>query len=591
MSDKLPKQLKTTLSFTDGEVPLSTKLTALSTTVSQALSKIERAIGDLWDESYPYFENTDTLSQATTTIADTALGDSKKLEIANLARLIGPASALNPKHLMNMTDAEKEVTEDVPSGKNAFLLTYPCHTFSTLSFSETAPTAFITRKTTTDDCVDAGDYFVNILTGEVHTITPTIASTTVTYKANLLSGGDFYSDFAGYPGASFNVIPDPNQSTKCTLTGPSGGTYRLTLPTVTDQQANDNDSSVTLTAADLNYGVQLQLPIVLANMSAGDIIPSNFLVVRDDTTGRLYLNASYYYVSQTELDIGGVVLDTGHDFTVITVGANITQSIQHLQSQLFKLKRGIASTYAIKIGNITGKTGPTANTSITGAEPYVPSEAPNNHFPQYIHRDGWFGSSYDEDNINDGNGMRGDLVFLSQTRTSGSRNNNDDDSYAVVFGKYADGIELYRTGTGTLSRLFLNNKLAGTNFSLETPQAISATEGFACGNTGASLYGPIKFIVIQDTDTLSSGSIGIDLSIYLTGKIYLGATGCINSEWSDLWASPGSPGNSGGGFTEQCQLLYNDTSYILTWIVDTVNPIWINGNNYSYKVIVYYMEP
>lgn len=593
MSDKLPKQYKASVDFTDGEAPLSTKMNVLSTAVKAALTNLERAIGDLWDQSYPYFENADTLSQATTTLIDSNLGNMKKLEIMNLARLIGPASALNPKHLFDMSDSEKEVTVSVPSGKNYFLLKYAPIQLADLTFSETTPTALITRKSTTDDCVDAGDYYVNSLTGEVFTITPTIPSTTATYDGNSYLGFDWY-DLCGYPGASFNVIPDPAQATKCSLTGPSGGLYRLTLPLCTDQEFNDNDSSVTLSASDLNYNVQLLLPRVLSNLSAGDIIPSNFLMIRNDTTGKIYPEASYYYVSQSEIDIGGVTLDTTDGYTVITVGTNITQAIQHLQTQMFKLKRGISNTYAIQVDNVVGKTGPTANTGISGAEPYIPSEAPNNHFPQYLHRDGFMGTSYDEDNINDANGMRGDIVLLSKTRTSGSRNNVDDDSYAVIFGKYSEGIKVHRERvSGSVSYLYLDNQKSGEEYTAIFGQAVSAFGGYSCGTPGAANYPPIKFFVVEGTGTLgavTSDVLEIDLSAYLTGKNYLYATGCLETNVSTIFVSPGDPGSGlAGGLSDRCQLIYNTSTYKLYWSVET-GLVWANGNSYDYKVVVYYTE-
>lgn len=573
MADKFKKTLPVDITFTAGENVTPAKLNALSSSIRTALSTIESFIGDGWDDSYPYFDTSDTLTLPTQTNSNADLGTDKKLEIVNLSRLVGPASALNPMHLSDLEVAEKPITETVPSSVNHFNLRYATVDTSTISFTGGAG-IFDTRKTTISTLLVAGDYYVNSATGEVVTVAPTTGGITVTYSTT-----STWDAFSSHPGASFNVIPDPAQATKCVVTGPSSGAYTLTLPVITHQEANDSVTLTALSSSNYNYNVQLKLPKVLESLTSGSIIPSGFLVVRDDTSGTVYREATYAYTSETVLTITGVTLDTTHGFSVITIGTNITQSIQHLQYKLFRMRRGLDTTYAINMDNVIGKAGPSRNTGLgVTAEPYVPSEAPNNHFPQYLHRDGWFGSYYDDVNINDSNGMRGDLVMLSTSRVTNSRNNLSADSQKVRFGHDTDGPSIsYHNAAVNTMRFEANT----SDYFLFEGAPVVGESGFAVGYDPTE--GPIKWYIYQGNIAESSNTFTASIPS-LIGKTILGVTGCINIS-ADLWWGQGASDSGIETITEGVKTFWSATTGLFGLSTGTL----ITGSR-DVKLIIFYMD-
>jgi hypothetical protein len=78
MSDKMPSTQSLTISFTDGELPTASKLTALARQNKDGAAIFEKAIGDLWNQSN-----------------DTILS-SYPLHIPNISRIIGDNTYLNP---------------------------------------------------------------------------------------------------------------------------------------------------------------------------------------------------------------------------------------------------------------------------------------------------------------------------------------------------------------------------------------------------------------------------------------------------------------------------------------------------------------
>lgn len=573
MADKFKRTLPVDISFTAGEMPTATKLNALVSGVKTALTTIEKFLGDGWDESYPYFSTSDTLAAPTINMFDTVLGGEKKLEMTSLSRLIGPSSALNPKHLSHVSETERSVTESITAGRTSFRLRYSPVDTSSLVWSDT--TTFANRKLSVGLVLVAGDYYVNSFTGEVNTITTTGAGSTVTYKT-----AGWFDAFAAYPGSSFNVIPDPNQATKCTASGPTDGKYTITLPTITHQEADDTDLATALSDDDLNYGVQLQLPEVLNHLASGDTIPEGFLYIRDDNTNEVFRSASYYYVSATQLKVGGVTLDTSHGFTVITVGTTITQSIQDLQTKLFRLRRGLDSGYAIKIDNVTGLVGPSRNTSLSGSEPYVPSEAPNNHLPQYLHRDGYFGTDYDDGNINDSNGMRGDLVMLATTRNgSNTRAHLDSSSALIWFGKQTTGPQIkYHRASGTQGYLYLKGPNEGLyDDGVYVDDQLSVVTGIKSGTTSSA--GFLKWHVVEGTMVVSGGAGAGTMAVTtLDGKDVVGISIVIEIG-AGAWYGPGDNAVRG---------------YQASWdtVTDSIDiDSALSNGNYDCKAVIFYIEP
>ena len=556
MADKFQKTYKVDFSFVDGEPPTAAKLNAWSKQISNALTLIEKAIGDLWDQSFPYFDSSKTLTQSIKKESGEEIGDQKSLEIVNLARLIGPSSALNPLHLSGLDLGDRVIKTEIGIDKTFVKLGYAPVSNTSLVFTETTPNSFIVRVTDPSILKDDGDYFIDENTGELFWITPTTETVPLAYTVQ-----PNYDAYASYRGASHNIIPPNDQATKCSATGPDvDGLYLVTLPEITFQDTNDARTSTALTDRHINFEAQLKLPDVLSGaLITGDVIPDGFLFVRDDTDGTLYRSATYYYENSTSLSVGGATLDTTHDFTVITVGTNITQSIQDLNLKLFRLRRGQDTYASLDINSIGGKEG-TYNLLETDAEPYGPSDAPSNHFPQYLHRDGWL-ANYDDNNINDQNGLRGDLVVLSTTRkASGTRSHLDADSRRVYFGQYSTGPHLYvkdEGGPGTPSATFhINAPGAGTGDRLIILNGDSGGRTLLRRGLYTSSYntdqGPFYFIKDELSFNAVSG-VALNLSSnvvsVLSGKTII-SVAAIARAVADSWVTCGAHGAlDNNGFT------------------------------------------
>jgi len=428
MADKKKSGIGVVPEFVAGEQPSADKFNAIGVQVRRGLYELEKAVGDILSESHPYSSSSGTyLTQRwgranNNTSLSLQGANGRPLSITNLARLIGPASNLNPMILGHLDSSAGENVIDgeaVPVGVHQFTLRYVPDT--TANIDSTGQ--FITFSDTTvfGNAVplgllgNAGDYHVDS-TGTVSTVSATTSSTTCKYaiNSNKWRGGP------AYLGASFNEIPDPNQvnensTAKITLAQQADGTYHLTLPVVTHQQANYGDTSSVLTESnDVNTGVQLLLPAVLTDsFITGDVIPEGFIYLRNNTTNETYTDAVYRYNSEKVLNIGSVELPLSDSYSILTIGTDITTSIDDIRKKLFTHSHNRAHGESpINVADLDGAT------SVAGASgAFTLSAGAGNYFPQYLHRDGF--RTTDLGNINDANCMRGDLVIGSKYTDTG----------------------------------------------------------------------------------------------------------------------------------------------------------------------------
>lgn len=126
MSDKLNQIIAAVPEFVSGESPSAEKVNALGVQLKRAADELEKAVGDLHDLSSPYFASSGSnLSPAWGKRIDSgnAVTDAEtlSLDIANLARLVGPSANLNPA----MPPGPVTVEEVVPAGVYEFSTRYP----------------------------------------------------------------------------------------------------------------------------------------------------------------------------------------------------------------------------------------------------------------------------------------------------------------------------------------------------------------------------------------------------------------------------------------------------------------------------------
>jgi hypothetical protein len=459
MSDKLKQSISVVPEFVEGETPSPAKLNAIGAQLELAASQLELAIGDIRGDSWPYTAaSTTKLGQewGRARTSNTALSGAVErfLDIANVGRLIGPASNLNP-HMLGATT----ITEPIPVGVHEFSLRYPVSGTIDITNPDLSADPSLTIFVGTKSALDtAGQYTVDS-TGKVFCVTATAGGNAV-YTTDPAA----YAGGLNPQGASFNVIPDPNQlasGSDIAITGPVSGVYTLTLPTVTQQQRDINGSTTVLDGEDVNYLVQLELPEILqSSLVAGNEIPTGFLFLKNYTTGEAYVDGVYKYNNASTLTVENVdlaaAISAGHKFVVVTIGSDITTAIDDLRQKGF---HSHDRTFGEPFVELEGITGFISEPGASG--PFVPSANDSNFAPQYLHRDGW--RSGVDQNLNDENVMRGDLVLGLSGGSPGSYTGSGE-TFRIAFGDPSSAIspEIYKTSsnellvTGLLSQLTLS---------------------------------------------------------------------------------------------------------------------------------------
>jgi len=297
MSDKLKELTPVLVSFVQGESPTPNKLENSFGQVATAMNVLERAVGDIWNQ------NSVTAGPL----------DLNPNYIANLSRAIGNMSKMNPKSLGGNTLSV--VGEAVPTGKKIFALAHaPDDPATPAAITFTNPTGvFDTLVASLALVVSAGDYFIDV-SGLIYTFTETDNDHTVSY--------DYTTVTDSYSGATYNVIPDPDQGTRCTVIV-SGSGYEIGLPVVTDSGSQ-------------NYLQQLTIPSDLSILSPDDEIPAGFMYVWDNTTNTIVEGITFKKtatLTSAYAEGNTLALSAGDPdrYSLITVGSQITKMMEGLR--------------------------------------------------------------------------------------------------------------------------------------------------------------------------------------------------------------------------------------------------------------------
>jgi hypothetical protein len=433
MADKLKKGIAVVPTFSDGEAVRAGKLTALARQAARAVENVEKAVGDIYDESYPYSTDHETgLSMVwgrAKTTTDYLTDSRRSLDIANLGRLIGPAANLNP----HFPTGDRVIVQAVPVGVYAFTLKYPLNNIEDIDVGETDDSALVTLVDTPDDLGALPNRFTFVSqTNEIICNTATSGGTiTYTTKPRTYASGE------NYTGATFNVIPDPIQideggeGCEVSASADSEGRHTVSLPTLTHMAKNEYSTGTELVGVDPGTGFQLVLPPVLTeDYAAGELIPTGFLYLKNHTTRQTYKDAVYTYIDDSSFYISGVDLEAevaaGDKFVVVTVGTDITTSIDDLRRKM--RSHSHTGEYGEEMIDARYIAGWTRKAGASGK--FVPSEMSGNYAPQYLHRDGKRSDAY----LNDDNAMRGNIWFGKTGGVAGQYLSVSGATYGVVFG-------------------------------------------------------------------------------------------------------------------------------------------------------------
>ena len=330
--------------FSAGEQLNPAKLSSWAAQTDRGINQLEYAIGDIHAKSWPYFstlpDNTPIGYWAYTRIGGALSGTlaQRHEQITNIGRSIGPMSALSPRILPSITN--KTLTNWLmPSNGTDFYLPFAPETVSDTHPAFTDTTTFANRQTSPEDINAIGDYYVGA-DGRVvvqRAVGINGSSRAVTYDINV----SYANASDAYPGATLNVIPDPNQTTRCTVTSIGSGEYRLAFPTITQQQADRNEQTVTLGdpsigKLDLNYGETPTLPAYFAtHYAAGAQILEGLVYVWDNTANSIVDGCVYEYDTQTSIIVippstSPLVVGTDR-YSVIVNGTDLARTIDHLR--------------------------------------------------------------------------------------------------------------------------------------------------------------------------------------------------------------------------------------------------------------------
>jgi hypothetical protein len=542
--DKLKKGISVDINFVDGETPSANKLSSITSQLINALDKVERAVGDLWDENYPYSETRLTRLSPTygsNLATGAAIGGQRSLDITSLARLIGPAGNLNPHSL---SYGVVPVEDIIPANVHEFQTKYPPSDIAVV-FAGTG-TVFTTQVATVSDLDADGDWFMTA-EGKVYCVEVTPGGT-ITYNTDPST----WADGTSYPGSGFNTLPDRNQLEAAglgvvlsTLTG--AGRYPITLPVATHAQWTNDGADTLLGDEDPNKNIQLQLPSVLIdNFISGDRLPDGFLYLKNYTTGETYDLGQYYYNTPTIVEVGNLDLSAeilrGDVFYIATVGTDITSSIDDLRRKLLEPSPRSWGGPFYDVANLVGML------SYPGASgAFGPSSNPSNFAPQYLHRDGWL-TGVDE-SVNDSNVMRGDLVLGYAGQAAGSVLSPaaplTTATVEVVFGDPDNTAASGRIVKDVNNRLIYTAPTSGTGHQFHG--AIYPEDGVK-GAEAVATQGGVKFgVIIKGAVAsgldLSGGTDGIDVSRY-SGHTILGFNLMLN-QGGDIWV-PIVTSNSAG---------------------------------------------
>jgi len=424
MSDKLNLLTSNIIRFVAGERPTADKFNAMNLYYTRAVDNICRAIGDMNDKSAfgalspQWNPNENDL-------------EGRPLDIANLARLIGPASNLNPKMFgENSVITEYFNAETVNSKKelelnyNAILALILSDLKITRLSSDGSSETSLVLNTSSWSASSENEY--NIRTEETETTGVARIKLIYLHPSLSLAAGESlkveYSTLAehaeggiNYYGASFNTIPDPNEASGLgsdeitDVSGEANGwSYKidLSLRKIKNQQSGSHNLSLSSVESEdeFNNDTSYSLPEWWASKFNldGEIqnLPSGLIYLKNIDTGEIYLTAEYAASDTSTIYIKAANLCLTDEHRLILVGTDITTSIDDLRNKMFNHRHdGSFGEPFIRIQDLIGK-------FVTGE--FGPSSIPGNEFPMYLHRKGY---QIDNHSPNGNNAMLGDLVL------------------------------------------------------------------------------------------------------------------------------------------------------------------------------------
>jgi len=561
MTDKLRKTQPLNISFSDGEQPTAEKLTAVATQSRSGSAVLEKAIGDLWNQS-----------------GDSILTDNPN-QIPNLARLLGENKYLNPAlyYLTNDFEFDERLGERNSEEIVGYLNWAP--KTGTTPAQVAGPTVFGvgSRKTNEYDVGDpnngaplSDEWYVSDSDGKFRVDSEFAATTILRYTVDPTTWETGQEVLPG-------VIPDPRQTdfTSCRVSTDTGN-FLIHLPPrmpitfgalgtghageesrpdkyPTSTEAGDANNRGTVAGPPFKYWqsssiaalahehYRYHLPKEIldahSSLASGAEYPSGFLYLYNATTktviedvvfskpvGSQSGNPWVIQVSSSEFDFSSVSTAdeteasyNSSGLVLITCGGPVARSMWQAISRMLRHRHDNTGdqTAVMSHDDLDDQNPPTSSYTTNGHDARYPTDVPR-----------WFGSRWEKDthvsllsragsqgesgarrrDPND-NAMLGDLVMASNADAGGGiyLDSTPTESRRIYFGSHS-GVSVYVASPGGIPSFRVQQQGSSNELRIIPSESITLQGGSAFGTTLQGVAGGhivLKISANDDSDSFS----------------------------------------------------------------------------------------
>lgn len=501
MADKMRTTFPIAVSFAEGEAPTGTKLNAIGSQAKSGLAILERAIGDMWNQS-----------------GDSITSD-YPLYLTNLARTLGAQDLMSGKMpTPDMTGTTSiDITQSIIPFRNMteILLDFAPTAVSdaTLATSMTA-NGFTTRVATRDLIDSSLEWAVDITNGKIYLGAPlSNSASTIQYGVSTFPG-DASNESA------FNLIPNQIQDSWAGLKicQISANKYWIVLPFRRPIESDDiptkspvstgNTASIAAPSVKRYWGpvsagyaytagvsdsrlYRYSLPQIVQDMFdspvAGQVIPAGLLHLFD-TDNKTIIEGLTFRIPESPItfvgsqvpwviQVEGSTLDATfaaevssaaseahadyhQDFAILCAGQSIADMVGNLRDELTFGSRSVGMQKRVAHSDLTGNN-PAQGTRFPIAPP--PSFLDGDDHSQYLSRRGSTSTLAARRDVYN-NGMLGDLL-MSAVDPAGGYQNENGFSNKIWFNAVTSGVNLFADSIGLISNagFFANGNIETTD--------------------------------------------------------------------------------------------------------------------------------
>lgn len=565
MADKFRRSEPLNITFTNGEQPPAAKLRAMVVQSRNGSQLLEKAIGDLWNQSGdPYMV-------------------AFPLQINNIGRTIGQVRYLNPAiYRTSQPFTYRDSIGTLNTGRNEGYTQLKPSSGIAIVGGSTAISNIVASESL---IASAGDIWVDIATGRFKSYSALTVNDKLDY---VVDSSEWSAGFEQIP----SIIPDPRQitytacrvlqvSTNFFIYMPPRRPLALTgaekperYPSSTDYTANEATSTSlprklwqsggvsALADEHYRYSLSKEVRDILAGLNIGDPIPQGLVQLYDQTQQTIIEDCIFkktatpymFQISSNSVDFTSKATASETEanynstgYSIITTGTSLSRAIFGL-TKAIQGKANNSGTFAsiIDHGDLRyfNPSSSGANYPATGFTAWTPSRwGSGDEHTSLLSRVGSFGTSSSKHRDVNDNAMLGDLLMGSSVAASGNFINITSDSRKICFGSTASGPSIRyaqaingldiigANGIGAALRINpgTGNQLGILAYGSGTSAAGSFTGSSAGGNgilvnggtggTGASIIGGGgatagvgAFILGGSTSGGSVGGVGLNIT-------------------------------------------------------------------------------